>query len=54
MTYDEAIKKAETIIVQLEQSDAIRMDEYKRMASEASALLKRCKDEISTNFEGID
>ena len=49
MSYDEAIKKAETIIAQLEQAEAIGMDEYKRMASEATALLKQCKSEI----EGI-
>ena len=43
MTYDEAIQRAETIIAQLEQSEAISMDEYKRLASEATALLKQCK-----------
>ena len=43
MSYDESIKKAEAIIAQLEQSDAISMDEYKRLASEATALLKHCK-----------
>lgn len=46
MGYDEAIKKAEAIIAQLEQSDAISMEEYKRLASEATALLKQCKSEI--------
>lgn len=49
MTYDEAIKRAETIIAQLEQADALGMDEYKRKAAEAAALLRQCKDEI----EGI-
>lgn len=43
MSYDECIKKAEAIIAQLEQSEAISMDEYKRLASEAAALLKHCK-----------
>jgi exodeoxyribonuclease VII small subunit len=43
MTYDEAINKAEAIIARLEQSDAISMDEYKRLASEATALLQHCK-----------
>lgn len=50
MTYDEAIQRAEAIIAQLEQSEAISMDEYKRLASEATALLKQCKEEISANF----
>lgn len=44
--YDEAIKKAEQIISRLEQAEAISMDEYKRLAAEATALLKQCKSEI--------
>jgi len=43
MGYDEAIKKAEAIVAQLEQSEALSMDEYKRLASEATALLKQCR-----------
>lgn len=43
MTYDESIQRAEAIIAQLEQSEALSMDEYKRMASKATALLKQCK-----------
>ncbi len=46
MTYDESIQKAEAIIAQLEQAEAISMDEYKRMAAEATALLKQCKAQI--------
>ena len=48
MEYDEKIKRAEAIIVQLEQSEALSMDEYKRLAAEATALLKQCKDEITS------
>ena len=47
MTYDEAIKRAEEIIAQLEQAEALSMDEYKRLAAEATALLRQCKDDIS-------
>ena len=43
MSYDESIQRAEAIIAQLEQSEALSMDEYKRLASEATALLKQCK-----------
>ena len=43
LTYDESIERAEAIIAQLEQSEALSMDEYKRLASEATALLKNCK-----------
>jgi exodeoxyribonuclease VII small subunit len=46
MNFDEAISKAETIIAQLEQAQALSMDEYTRMAGEATALLKQCKAEI--------
>ena len=43
LTYDEAIQKAEAIISQLEAAEALSMDEYKRLASEATALLNQCK-----------
>lgn len=46
LTYDEAIQKAETIIAQLESAEAISMDEYKRLATEVTALLKACKEEL--------
>ena len=46
MNYDDKIKRAEQIIAQLEQAEAIGMDEYKRLASEATALLQQCKAEI--------
>ena len=45
-SYDENIKRAEAIIAQLEQSEALSMDEYRRLAKEATELLKQCKDEI--------
>ncbi|MBR4432272.1 MAG: exodeoxyribonuclease VII small subunit [Paludibacteraceae bacterium] len=50
MNYDESIKKAEQIIAQLEQAEALSMDEYKRLAAEATALLKECKSHI----EGLE
>lgn len=46
MTYDEKINKAERIISQLEQSEALSMEEYRRLADEATALLKQCKEEL--------
>ncbi len=48
MTYDEAMKQADAIITRLEQADAISMEEYKSMAMEVTALLKRCKEEITS------
>ena len=47
MTFDESIKRAEEIIAQLEQAEALSMDEYKRLAAEATALLQQCKTEIA-------
>ena len=46
LTYDEAMQQAEAIIAQLEQSEAISMDAYKKATAEATALLKYCKSEI--------
>ena len=48
LTYDEAIKKAEAIIAQLEQAEALSMDEYKNKAAEATALLNYCKSQIES------
>ena len=54
MSFDEKIKQAESIILRLEQAEALGMDEYKRLASEATTLLKQCKDDISAlNFNWI-
>lgn len=53
MGYDEAIKKAEAIVTQLEQSDAISMDEYKRLAAEATALLKQCRSLLAEMHEDV-
>lgn len=43
LTYDEALQRAETIIARLESSEAISMEEYKKAAAEATALLKQCR-----------
>ena len=52
-SYDESIKRAEDIIAQLEQADAISLDEYKRLASEATALLKQCKSFLAEMHEDV-
>ncbi|MBR6304096.1 MAG: exodeoxyribonuclease VII small subunit [Paludibacteraceae bacterium] len=52
MSYDEKIEKAEAIIAQLEASEAISLEEYKRLAAEATALLKQCKEELETQGLG--
>lgn len=42
MTYDETVSRAEAIIAQLEQAEALSMDEYRTHAKEASRLLDEC------------
>lgn len=46
LSYDEAIRRAETVIAQLEAAEALSMDDYQRLASEATTLLRHCKEEI--------
>ncbi len=53
MNYDETIKRAEEIIAQLEQADALGMDDYKRQAAEATALLKQCKLLLTEMHENV-
>ncbi|MBR4499498.1 MAG: exodeoxyribonuclease VII small subunit [Paludibacteraceae bacterium] len=54
MTYDEAIKRAEAIIAGLESAEALSMEEYKKAAVEATALLKHCKAEIDNYARTTD
>ena len=53
MNYDDSIKRAEEIIAQLEQAEALSMDEYKRLASEATALLKQCRSFLAEMNEDV-
>lgn len=53
LSYDEAIRKAETLIAQLESADAISMDEYKRLAAEVTSLLKQCRAELEGQGFGM-
>lgn len=53
MSYDENIKRAEQIIAQLEQTEAISLDEYKRLASEATALLKQCQSLLTEMHKDV-
>lgn len=47
MTYDEAIKRIEKIVIELEQAKALSMEEYKTKAAEAKQLLDFCEQQIS-------
>ncbi|MBR1928608.1 MAG: exodeoxyribonuclease VII small subunit [Paludibacteraceae bacterium] len=47
MTYDEAIKKLDNIVISLENDDNISMDDYKKKASEAKKLIDFCRKQLS-------
>lgn len=47
MTYDEAIKRIEQIVSELEQSEALSMDAYLAKAKEAKDLLAFCQKELT-------
>lgn len=53
MSYDEKIKRAEEIIAQLEAAEALSLDEYKRLAAEATELLKQCKSLLAEMHEDM-
>ena len=46
MTYDEAIKRIEQLVSELEQSDALSMDVYQTKAKEAKELIDFCQKEL--------
>jgi len=53
MTYDEKIQRAEQIIAQLESAEALSMDDYKKAAAEATALLKECRSLLAEMHEDM-
>ena len=47
MTYDQAIKRIEQIVNELEQSEALSMDAYQTKAKEAKDLLTFCQSQLT-------
>lgn len=47
MNYDEAIKRIEQIVNDLEQSEALSMDAYLAKAQEANELLAFCRKQLT-------
>ena len=47
MTYDEALKRIEQIVTELEQSEALSMDAYQAKAKEAKDLLNFCQMQLT-------
>lgn len=54
MTYDEAIKRVEQIVLELEQSEALSMDLYQAKAKEAKELLNFCQKHLSDWEQKMD
>lgn len=46
MTYDQAIKRIETIVRELEQTEALSVTSYKQKAEEAKQLLTFCESQL--------
>lgn len=46
MTYDQAIKRVEQIVHELEQTEALSVSEYKKKAAEAQELLNFCQSQL--------
>ena len=51
MSYDEAIKRIELIVSELERSEALSMDTYQAKAKEAKELIDFCQKQL-TDWEG--
>ena len=47
MNYDEAIKRVEQIVSELEQSEALSMEKYQSKAKEAKDLLSFCQKQLT-------
>ena len=46
LTYDQAIKRVEEIVRELEQTEALSVAEYKQKAKQASELLNFCRAQL--------
>ena len=57
LSYDEAMARVETIVKQLEQSEALSMEEYRTLAVEAKDLLALCRRQLEkdkSQFNQLD
>lgn len=53
LTYDQALSKAEAIIKELEQSQALSMDVYQLKAAEAARYIAICRQQIGKMEEQL-
>ena len=54
LTYDQAMVRVEAIVQQLEQSEALSLQDYRLLAEEARGLLAFCRKEIEVLREGFE
>ena len=57
LSYDEAMARVETIVKQLELSEALSMEEYRTLAVEAKDLLALCRRQLEkdkSQFNQLD
>lgn len=47
MTYDESIKRLQEIVQQLENGQAVGMDQYTKLANEAKELIDFCRRQLT-------
>lgn len=47
MTYDEAMKRLEQLMQQLESGEALSMTEYKQKAGEVRELARFCREQLA-------
>ncbi|MBQ6777445.1 MAG: exodeoxyribonuclease VII small subunit [Paludibacteraceae bacterium] len=46
MSYDEAVKRIEAIVRELEQAEALSLEDYRKKAAEAKQLLDLCEESL--------
>ena len=54
LSYDQAMSRVEAIVQQLEQSEALSLQDYRLLAEEARGLLAFCRNEIEVLREGFE
>ncbi len=54
MIYDEAIKRLEAIVQELEEAQALSMDAYQAKAKEAKELIAFCQKQLTDWEEQMD
>ena len=45
--YDKNIARVKEIVARLESDEAVSLEEYKRLAAEAKALLEECRGQLT-------